>query len=338
MKPAHRPSWLRAFALRLALGLLGLAVGLGVAEGLVRWTGAAPEVAVIQHGRFRLSPDPDIGYEPVPNLDYRGALDSFHDYAGTSNSLGFRDRDHALRKQPGVLRILILGDSVAAGQGVARFEDTFPALLERELNAGGLASEVISFAVTGYNTQQEVAMLAAKGLAFEPDLVLVAYCLNDRKRSDGGVLPTLVERARGHEATATTRLDRRLMASAVYRLVRFRWAPPPEPTLTSGDTRAPAFARLAELSRQHGFAVQVVVFPRFGKLLHYRFAAQNEEVAAFSRRHGFEHLDLVAAFQDCFRAATSPLGLDSFHPTAEGHRCAARAVGRELLAHTPPQG
>ena len=332
---ARRPrSRLTGLALRGLLVFASLSISLGLVEIALRLLGAAPEVAVIQHGRFQLSANPEIGYEPVPNLEYKGALDSFHDYAGTSNSLGFRDRDHAVEKLPGVRRILILGDSVAAGQGVAQFEQTFPALLEANLNQGGLKSEVLSFAVTGYNTGQEVATLEEKGLVYRPDLVIVAYCLNDRRRSDGGVLETLVKRSHEQGNPRLSNLDRRLMASALYRLVRFRLFPPEPASMSQADSRAAAFTQLANLSHEHGFPVLIVLFPRFGKIEPYRYGAQHDEVAEFSHRHQFAHLDLLAALQDCRRREQAPLGLDRFHPTPLGHRCAARAVASYILS--PP--
>ncbi len=320
---------------KLMLLALGTVVGLCFLEVGLRALGLAPDVVPVQEGRFRLSPNPKIGYEPVPDYDYRGQRDSFNDYEGKSNSLGFRDRDHPLEKAPGSFRILILGDSIAAGQGVHRFEDTFPYLLEGLLRDGGLEAEVLNFAVTGYNTQQEVETLRDKGLAFEPDLVLVSYCLNDRKRSDGGILPTLLEREKKAEGVIESRAHPALLHSAIYRFLRFRlpWFQKPTPPIY-GDTVDASFGALAELSREHGFEVLVTVFPHFGKLLEpYRFHPQHERTEAVSRASGFHYLDLLDAFVACRRVATDRLALDRYHPTALGHRCAAREMARHILVH-----
>lgn len=333
------PSRRRRLLAGAAVAVLGLIAGSIAAEVAVRLSGAAPEVALIRRGRFQLSPNPKIGYEPVPGLEYHGPMDSFHDYAGRSNSLGFRDREHAVAKPPGVFRVLVLGDSVAAGQGVADFENTYPAVLERELRRLGVEAEVLSFAVTGYNTQQEVETLADKGLAYRPDLVLVAYCLNDRKRSDGGVLPQLLESEGRAEGLVSSRLDPRLAKSALYRFLRFRLAgkdEPPPPTV--GDTRDAAFARLAELADRHGFRALVAVFPRIRRLQDYRWIGEHEEVQELVGRHGLAHLDLLAAFQDCDRAGEGALGADSIHPSASGHRCAAAATARYVQANLPALG
>lgn len=327
----HRP---RAPILgRLALAGLGLAGGLAVAELLVRLAGIAPEIVLVQEGRFRLSPNPRLGYEPVPHYDHHGEIDSFHDYVGRSNSLGFRDRERAVEKPPGVFRILVLGDSIAAGQAVREPADVFPARLEAGLTAAGMAAEVINFAVTGYDTRQEVALLEDRGLRFAPDLVLLAYCLNDTRQDDGGILAGLMARAPGTRNMTQGRVNPRLAASALYRLLWFWQVGPEHPPQPDEATVAGAFDELGRLAGEHGFRVLVVVFPRFGGLLEdYRYTDQHRLPAAAARRNGFFHLDLVSAFQTCRRTGESRLARDRFHPTASGHACAAEAIRGYLLA------
>src|SRR5713226_4341481 len=108
-------------AKKLALMLAGVLVALVAAELLVRAAGAAPQVYAIRKGRFQLSHNPKIGYEPVP-LVYTG-------------------REHAVAKPAGVYRIVVLGDSIAAGLHVERNEDVFPPILERLLVQGGRRAE-----------------------------------------------------------------------------------------------------------------------------------------------------------------------------------------------------
>lgn len=331
---------------KLALLACGTLVGLLLAETVVRLAHLAPEVVLVQEGRFRLSPNPLIGYEPVPDFDFEGKTDSFHDYVGTSNSLGFRDREHTLVKEPGTSRILLLGDSVAAGQGVRLAKNAFPALVEQQLLEAGLPIELINFAVTGYNTQQEVWTLHDKGLDFDPDLVVVAYCLNDRKRSDGGILPTLMARELQTTGVTRPRSHPWLLESALFRLLRYRLLAPPG-VAEEGDDVAEAIAAkippdgvadalglLAELRDEHGFRVLVVILPRFGKLLNYRFAAEHQYIEDIARRHDFATFDLLPAFQTCRRALDGRLGADSFHPTPLGHRCAGDALARYLFENS----
>jgi lysophospholipase L1-like esterase len=335
-----------AFVRKLLLVVLATAFALAVAEGAVRLLGLAPEVTVIQKGRYRLSLNPRLGYEPVPGVDHQGENLSYFDYMGASNSLGFRDREHPREKPTGTWRVVVLGDSIAAGLRVERFEDTLPPLLEDRLRGAGVPAEVISLAVSGYNTSQEVETLREKGLGFEPDLVVVAYSLTDRERVDGDVLTTLLAEERGG-GLSHTRVHPLLSRSALVRAVRYRLLPPPEldPTLARGyeellagtDTVAESFAELADLGRRHGFSVLVAVFPRMPRrFAAYPFADQHAWVARQAARHGFEVVDLLPAFDRCGGGRSAPLKIDHFHPSPAGHRCAAEAIAEVVVEELDP--
>ncbi|HKH48800.1 MAG TPA: GDSL-type esterase/lipase family protein [Thermoanaerobaculia bacterium] len=333
---------------KLSLSCASLLIALLAAELLIRIAGAAPEVSVIRKGRFQLSRNPKIGFEPVPGLRYEGEDLSFYDYEGASNRLGYRDRDHEIAKPAGVWRIVVLGDSIGAGLRVERFEDTFPAVLERRLREQGVNSEVINLSVSGYNTQQEVETLVEKGLRYRPDLVLVAYSLTDRERVDGDILKTLLEAERSQGGGSARRVHPWLLQSALYRFVRYRVAPP-RPVqasdaelqkltdLISGDTVARYFATLGDLGSREGFRVMIAVFPRIVRNFEsYRFADQHRYVRNLSRVHGFFHLDLLPEFARCREASPEPIGADNYHPSAAGHRCAAEAMARVILEKVRP--
>jgi lysophospholipase L1-like esterase len=334
---------------KIALTMASVVVALLAAELLVRAAGAAPKVYAIRKGRFQLSHNPKIGYEPVP-LVYSGRDLSFYDYLGASNHLGFRDRDHAVAKPPGVYRIVVLGDSIAAGLHVERNEDVFPPILERLLESRGRRAEVINLAVSGYNTQQEVETLREKGLQYHPDLVLVAYTMSSREHVDGDILKTLLEAERRQGGVSSARVDSWLVRSALYRFLRFRVlramaarqaAPPPDPQhyldLVSADTVAPYFGVLRQLADQHHFQVLIAVFPRFVRTFnYYPFGRQHQFVADLAKRNGFALVDLLVPFSDCRKAAAEPISSDNFHPSPYGHRCAAEAIAQAVLALPPP--
>jgi lysophospholipase L1-like esterase len=91
---------------------------------------------------------------------------------------GLRDRIFAVPKPPGTHRILVLGDSIAYGVGVAPGE-TFAKVLERQLDRPGRRVEVINAGVLGYTAYNEERYYAARGRDFQPDVVVVAFCMND---------------------------------------------------------------------------------------------------------------------------------------------------------------
>jgi lysophospholipase L1-like esterase len=337
-------------AKKLVLMLAGVLVALVAAELLVRAVGAAPKVYAIRKGRFQLSHNPKIGYEPVPVV-YAGRDLSFYDYLGASNSLGFRDREHAVAKPPGVYRIVVLGDSIAAGLHVERSEDVFPPILERLLVQDGLRAEVINLAVSGYNTQQEVEMLREKGLQYRPDLVVVAYTMSSREHVDGDILKTLLEAEQRQDGVSSARFNSWMIQSALYRFLRFRVLAakrPPEATaatatptqhyldLVSADTVAPYFGVLRDLAGRHHFQVLIAVFPRFVRTFgYYTFGRQHQFVADLAKANGFALADLLVPFSDCRKASIEPISSDNFHPSPYGHRCAAAAIARAVMALPP---
>jgi lysophospholipase L1-like esterase len=96
-----------------------------------------------------------------------------------TNHLGFRGPEWLVEKKPGTFRIALLGDSHAFGYGVP-FKDTVGEKLAEILNArGDRYYEVLNFAVSAYNSQQELAVLRAYALPYHPDLVIVIASSND---------------------------------------------------------------------------------------------------------------------------------------------------------------
>lgn len=146
----------------ILLGISGLFV-LAVGEIATRVLEAA-EAARERAGQSWAIYDADLGYRPRPGFD-------------GWNEQGLRDDPLETPKRR--FRILMLGDSVPFyGESAA---DTFPGHLESDLRAdASLApSEVVNAGVRGYTNYQELRYLQKYGVALEPDLVGVAFVLND---------------------------------------------------------------------------------------------------------------------------------------------------------------
>lgn len=118
-------------------------------------------------------------------------------YSFTTNSSGFRDREHSFKKDKDVSRIIILGDSYAVGRHVSD-EQIFPYLLEKLLNEqdGGNKYEVINASVETWGTDQQLLYLEQEGMRYEPDYVMLIFNSSDIRESyvknfyhlQGGVL------------------------------------------------------------------------------------------------------------------------------------------------------
>ena len=194
----------------------------------------------------------------------------------------------------------------------------------------------MNFGVSGYNSSQEVRTLETKALAYEPDLVVLQYCMNDRRSRDGGIVKEL--RAREADGLDPRWVSPLLSRSALYRFVRWnvlggdldqaRTERARGLTRLRDDSVEPALIKLAQLSDDHGFDVLVAVFPRLRKPRESD-PEEYEWIAALSKRLGFQHLDLGQAFASCRKAGQ--VSHDSLHPNARGHACAAREIRRVLL-------
>lgn len=151
------------------LVFLGSCSALTALELGVRWFSPQPPLI------YR--PDSVLGWTHIPNhnLTYPGHSGSISIHF---NSKGLRDVEHPYKKRSDVYRILVLGDSYTEGVDV-ELTDTFSKRLEILLNARGLFCEVINAGVGGYGTDQELIFLTREGWKYDPDLVIVAFTIDN---------------------------------------------------------------------------------------------------------------------------------------------------------------
>lgn len=151
--------WLERFTLAWA----SLLIALGLMEAFLRSD-------ISQRYVFGQWPPESISlYVSLPGITY------------DLNSQGFRDVEHEVRKPAGMTRVVLLGDSLTFGQGVAQ-QDTYPARL-RALS--GESWEWIVLAKGGASTQTELGFLKEYGCAYKPDIVIASLVTNDPHVASG---------------------------------------------------------------------------------------------------------------------------------------------------------
>ena len=313
------------------LSFVGIALGLLLCEGAIRCLGVAPRVAFLSERGYRLSRNPSLGYEPVPHSQYLTDL---------LNDIGMRDVTHPIKKLPGVKRLAVLGDSISMGLGIANRENIYPVVLKKSLVKHDPAIEVINFSASGYNTMQEVSFLSEYGVRYQPDLVLLQYCMNDTLRHDGQIFENLLALEKGEHGLSQQRISRWLGWSHLYRLLRFRLFPVEDDTKSldqsfvalGQNTVIDAFSRLHSLAQQHHFEVVVAIFPYLDQLSDYRSFSEHSWVTKAASEKGFKVIDLLPLFIECEKSENQRIFLDSLHPNEIGHRCIGRKMGDELVA------
>ncbi len=152
------------------------AIALGFGETVMRLAGhhLLGEGEEVSIGSVFNRQDSPLGISFIP--DARGMHLSGGNFAVSVriNSAGFRDMEHREEAIPGRKRILILGDSFMYGQGVRDTE-----ILARRLEGRIPGIEVINTGVPGYDLGQEYLYYKNRGYRWHPDLVLVAFFVND---------------------------------------------------------------------------------------------------------------------------------------------------------------
>ena len=94
------------------------------------------------------------------------------------NPQGLRDDEVSVPKPRGVLRILVLGDSIAYGGGTSP-DKTFANRLEARFRNQLGSVEVVNSGVSGYTAYNELHYYLTKGRELQPDIVVLAFCMND---------------------------------------------------------------------------------------------------------------------------------------------------------------
>jgi lysophospholipase L1-like esterase len=118
--------------------------------------------------------DASIGWAAVPGAVARHRNDALgFDVVYRINHEGFRGPLYGRIKPRGITRAVLLGDSNGFGFGVADGKE-FGSLLDQRVED----TEVINLSLTGYSTDQQLLTLR-KGLAFDPDIVLLQVTPND---------------------------------------------------------------------------------------------------------------------------------------------------------------
>ena len=156
--------------------------GRGVAKGLATAALAVGASLATSLVLDRVADRLDVGFRPrrnAPSADFRVERSEFS-FRVVTNALGFRDPRLPVSKSPDVARVVVVGDSFTQGYGVAE-EEAFPRRLEALLRAmdDDRRWEVVNLGVPGTNPRDYVGNLRDVGLAYEPDVVLIAVGAND---------------------------------------------------------------------------------------------------------------------------------------------------------------
>ncbi len=246
------------------------------------------------------------------------------------NALGYRDIPHAEQRTSDTKTLFIVGDSFAAGHGIARFEDTFHQHLARDLGNGW---DVVVIATPGMSTRDELDAIAAYPL--KPDAIILAHVWNDvnsalqahgiaipgKPAMNKALRPIVLRsyfldfvywRMRGLRAPMRSYLDLILSAYEDGEL----W-----------ETHKADLGKFTEFAQEHSAPLLVATFPALEDVQGSR--TTSSRVADYFRSRSIPVIDFAEVFSDADPRSITVNRFDS-HPNEATHKQIADILYPEL--------
>jgi lysophospholipase L1-like esterase len=309
------------------------------------------QVADAQHSGI-FEGDPLLLWRLKANLDH--AVWDFTVISTNSDHLRSEQSYRSLGpKQPGMIRIVCLGDSVTFGYRVpvvwpdkpTEYDPEwlpYPMLLEKELRAAnpGRNIEVIAMAVPGYSSNQGLVWLRRDIDKLQPDLLTVSFGWNDASFSD--VPDREAFRTSWPAVGVRWLVDHSQAFAHATRWLRAREARKRETEQTQPQQRRRPVPRVPQqehlnnmlaivnLARQRGTSVIVIAAPyrdhsseapEADLMLQYRVA-----LGSTMKQHGVPFLEIRELTEEAYPANEGWFG-ERIHPNHMGHRL----IASELL-------
>ena len=280
--------------------------------------------------------DTVCGYHPKPNQKGYGLSGKI-----TINRWGFRGKDWEKEKKPGNFRSALLGDSYAFSQGV-HDEEAFANILEQVLNEKALKGthfETLNFAVPGYDTGHEIKVLEHHAVAFQPDMVLLQFFINDLVYIEGyEFYPRMFEqmnrdfsiwkwqiREWGRTSPLAMKLwdiarsnDKGLMRDIIQDYVERNRMPPAGAGSKGWSFVVERFQHFHELSERYHFQAVLIIMPTPQEIIRGQEAAYSGFLKEKAKEQGIISINLLEGLHA--KPSSKLLIPYDYHLSVEGNR------------------
>lgn len=327
---------LKYFVSSMALGVLIIACGFLMRRFEAKWIGGLSVLilvlsAVVLSDRLLLAryglplwmADEQNHYKHRPSTTRQWK----RQYGGKIihiNRYGHHDDEFPVEKPEGEFRGVVIGDSVAMGDGVSR-DETFSNQLEVVLNqnhGNGRTFQIINTGVQGYSTFHQYNVLK-DSLRFDPDFIAAQFCLNDLTE------PLVVDTRYGGVgvdyhgvAQAPSRLFSYLLNETGYgRLVQNirdrgksveleqRWelfntekaalATVDDPAFAQGwELTLSSFGNIYDLAAENDIPVLLLICPHTFQLVGDRYRNPQRILTAHARSKNVDVIDMTPVFEE----------------------------------------
>ena len=326
------------------------------ARGLAPWLPADRDSAVSRAELLEFHRERAQVHEFDPVLFWRNKPGIDVEWRGVrvqTNSLGLRDDEVPESRAEDEYRILLLGESTAFGDLVAK-QRVFAEVLEKALDrrSENCRVSVINAAVTGYSLFQSYKYLEMYGLDLEPDMVMIYHGRNDffstaftssRTASplgEAGLSDLEISEER-------SRFPNNIDLHLYYNSFAYRWIQSRsfvragdgtserrtggKPRVSESERRE-ILEKIRRLLEEHRTRF-VVLIPAY-----LSFTRHREVLIDFSRRTGVPAVDLELAVASMGRERSQLFFEDQLHPKPILHRAFAGHILRFLWHEENGQG
>jgi len=247
------------------------------------------------------------------------------------NAFGMRGSDTTPLPAVGVKRILSLGDSVANGGAQVNDQQTYPAMLQADLEKAGKKVEVINAAAGGWAVENELAWLKERGI-FGAETILLEVNEKDLDQQfvDASILDTNPTFPSRYPATAIGEVLGRYLAPKLG-LVKPAVDPGSTPTGVNPEAEAalvPAISQIHAIATAAKARLVIIYWDAHYGPVAPETTAVREKLFAFAQTN---HIAVVRP-QLNTRPDWNHLFRDNMHPNPAGNSIIAQQVANLLMA------
>jgi lysophospholipase L1-like esterase len=244
-------------------------------------------------------------------------------------------------------RIIVIGDSIAAGGELEKGEIAFPKLIEKILQEGypSVRFEVLTYAEGGYSTSEEVNGYEKYCKVLKPDLVVLAYCHNDTVeayqkilkrngkyfiafyRTGIPYLKMIPFNRYFTEKFLTVRLINEFLIKSIY---GHRYSSKIGFCLLADQKIYDNFKRLRILTRDSNTQVMVAVFPYLEARENRSRTRMRYLIENWCKELNFFKADILDTYKQYDYRKLRCRRTDPCHPNALGHSLAAEQIAESI--------
>lgn len=282
-----------------------------------------------------------------PDLDFR-----LNPAQPGINKFSMRDKEITIPKPYGLIRIIVLGDSIPYSGN-----PTFVDLMKNKFfNFNNV--EILNASTPGYTTYQELLFLEKYLIKMEPDFVILSYCLNDnytilhrfdeethmlwtKEAEDSLKINSAFDAFINKSYFLTTIKTMFIRERNNQKKSIFPWDNTTDFNIAWKDYSWPDFSdrlnKMNNILKKNGGKLYVVIFPLDMQLDPHllnidpkRVTKPQQQVAYYSKKYDIPYFDLFQIFYDNKQKGTE-LYTDGIHLSLDGENLAANSINNFLL-------